>query len=114
MGRPPKKNLPQDFLKLLETISSNITFLRESAGLNQAELAKIAKISATTLNEIEKQSCRDIRLSTIYAIANGLGVKVERILQYTSLKISDQDQVKLLNASETILRIAKKVRKNHP
>lgn len=110
MGRPPKSNLPVEFAELLHQIGANIAFARKEQEISQAELARRAKISVTTLNEIETRQFRDIRLSTLSLIAKALALPVARLLDRSDIELSSRDQVQLLKASEAILRITRKLR----
>lgn len=113
MGRPPKSDLPNDLKKVLTSIGRNIRALREKQDIKQAELARLAQISVATLNEIEVKCQRDIRLSTLTAIAQRLKVSVEHLLIGSDLEadMSSSDKAQLLRASETLLRISKKIQK---
>ena len=109
MGRPPKKDLPPDLAKWLQQIGANVAALRDETGLTLAELSKRSKVSVTTINEIESRRFRDIRMSTIVALANGLGISPMALLRGSDIKLKSSDQNRLLKASEDILRITKKL-----
>jgi len=109
MGRTPKQNLPEELSVLLDAIGANIIALRESASMTQAALARSAKISATTLNEIEARRYRDIRLSTLVSIADALGVNVLYLFPPADNRIGSHDSMTLLKASEDILRVWRKL-----
>lgn len=81
MGRPPKANLPPDLTELLRQIGRNVSALRTRKRFSQTELSRRSKVSLTTINEIETRQFRDIRLSTLSAIARTLGVPVVRVLE---------------------------------
>src|SRR4051812_17919020 len=110
MGRPVKSHLPAELAGLLKQIGANLTDLRAKKGLSQAELARRSKISTTTLNEIESRQFRDVRLSTLSALAHALGVSVIEVLQSSDVEINSKDQARLLKASEAIVRITRKLR----
>lgn len=109
MGRPPKKDLHPDLSKWLQQIGGNLAALREEAEMSQAELSRRSKVSLTTINEIESRRFRDIRMSTIVALARGLGTSPMLLLRSSELKLKSSDQTRLLKASEDILRITKKL-----
>lgn len=111
MGRPPKKNLSPDLKEWLKVIGSNLTEIRESKEMSQAELARKAKVSHTTVNEIETRRFRDIRLSTLTSLARALGVSPMDLLGRSSLQMPRKDTARFLKASEEIERIIRKVRK---
>ena len=79
-------------------------------GISQGAIAASAKISLTTLNEIETRRFRDIRLSTICSIARALSVPIVRLMTESDLKLKQSDQSRLLRASEEILNITRKIR----
>lgn len=110
MGRAPKSNLPKGFQSLLKVIGGNIRSFREQRGLTQAELAKRSNISTTTLNEIETKTHRDIRLATLYGLAETLKTPIVSLFLESDLKdITHKDREKLLQAGRIISRITKKI-----
>lgn len=110
MGRPPKKNLPTDLNNALHQIGLNLLDLREDRGLSQSELARQSGVSLTTINEIETRKFRDIRISTLSSLAATLKVPLIEFFRTSDIRLSDQDQARLLKASEAIWRISKKLR----
>jgi len=110
MGRPPKLNLSHRFSELLHQIGSNVRYYREEQGLTQAELARRAKISNTTLNEIETRQFRDVRLSTLSVLAQALDTTVVHLLSGSDVELASKDQTQLLKASEAILKITRKLK----
>ncbi len=112
MGRPPKEHLDPSLQKMLRVIGANLKQIRTQKGISQVEVAASAKISITTLNEIEKRRYRDVRLSTVCAIAQALSVPVISLLTDSDVKLKSADQTKLLKASEEIINIARKIRGN--
>jgi transcriptional regulator with XRE-family HTH domain len=110
MGRPPKLNLSPRFSELLHQIGSNVRYFREEQGLTQAALARRAKISNTTLNEIETRQFRDVRLSTLAALAQALETPVMHLLGGSDIELPSKDQAQLLKASESIMKITRKLK----
>ena len=110
MGRAPKTNLPYDLALLLKRVGGNIRDRREKIDMTQAELASKSKVSVTTLNEIESRRFRDIRLSTLVAIAKILEVSVPSLLQGSDVKLSSGDRARFLKASEELVRLGLKLR----
>ena len=109
MGRPPKKDLPPELRRWLQNIGANLSALREASDMTQAQLSKRSKVSITTINEIESRRFRDIRMSTLVALSEGLKVPLLQLIKGTDIKLKVNDQTRLLKASEDILRIAKKI-----
>lgn len=109
MGRPFKSNLPKELASALDRIGANLRELREARGLTQAAVAEVSKVSTTTINQLESQRCRDVRLSTMVALAKALGCQVESLFAGTDIQLTTRDHARLLRASEDILRIVKKI-----
>ena len=112
MGRKPKATLSAEFVRLLQQVGGAIAAVRTERGISQAELARRAGVSNTTLNEIETRQFRDVRLSTLSSIAEALSVPVSYLFENSNLDLSLTDQTRLLRASETILQITKKLPKS--
>lgn len=93
-------------------MGANIVFHRESGGISQTELARRSKVSLTTIHEIETKRFRDLRLSTLDSIARALKVPIDQLIRTSELDLNRQEEAQLLKASETILRITEKLRKN--
>lgn len=110
MGRVPKNNLAKRFSDVLQQIGLNIRYHRQEKNLTQAELARRAGISNTTLNEIETRQFRDIRLSTLSALAQALDVPLIHLIRDSDVEISSRDHATLLKATESILRITQRLR----
>lgn len=110
MGRKLKTNLPADLSRLLEQIGGNLRELRQATGMTQAKLAKLSKVSTTTLSDLESKCARDVRLSTLLALARILECDVARLLVGSDVNLSLRDHMRLLKASEDIWKIARKVR----
>lgn len=111
MGRPAKPISSAELAKILDQVGANIRLHREGKEMSQIALAKRAKISLTTLNEIEGRRFRDIRLSTLSALAQALQVPFIKLLERSAVQeLSRTDQLQLLKASESIRRIAKKMK----
>lgn len=109
MGRRPTANLPPELANLIKQIGVNLTELRQARGLTQTDLAKRAKVSITTLNEIESRRFRDIRLSTLTALAVALSVPVPRLFQDSDVKLESKDKARLLKASEDLAKIVRRL-----
>ena len=96
----------------MDTIGANIREARDRLELSQAELARRAKVSPTTVNGIEKARLRDLRLSTLVNIAQVLEMDVARICRASDLDISESDQSRLLKVSDELFRISRRVKKS--
>lgn len=110
MGRPPKSSLPPALQEVLRIIGANIAAARAHRKISQNQLALRTGVSLSTLNEIETRCHRDIRISTLVALAKELDVSLVQLLRKSRIDLSNEDQSTLLKASESILRITKKIR----
>jgi len=64
----------------LSPFAARLQKLRESAGISQQSLATSAKISISSLAQIEQGKRADPRLSTILGLARALGVKPSKLI----------------------------------
>lgn len=111
MSRPVKTNLPPELKSILKIIGTNLRNLREDRGLSQSELSEKSGISLTTVNEIESKQHRDIRISTLTALSNPLKVSVIEFFIDSDLKVSNSDKEQLLQASQLLQKITRKLSK---
>jgi len=111
MSRPTKSELPKELALVLKTLSKNIRSLRKEKDLSQADLAKAAGISVTTLNEFESKGHRDIRVSTLVSVANILNVNVLDLFLNSELPASSTEMEQLLQVSRTLNKIVQKKNK---
>lgn len=59
----------------------NFRTLRENAGLTQKELATAASLDQTTISQIETGKVRDLRYSTLEAIAKALETTIDAVVK---------------------------------
>ena len=97
---------------LLNTLGLNVTSLRQSKGMSQVELARLSKISTTTINEIERHHITDMRLSTIIAIADVLGIPITRLLATSDVDLTRRDRTRILRATQLIMTILNRARRS--
>lgn len=77
-------------------LGNNITRLREERGLNQTELARLAKISQPTLWAIESGKSKKPRWETIVSISEALGVSPVYLSTGTGAEMLLTDDLKEL------------------
>jgi len=65
----------------MSIISKNIRKLRESKGISQDRLSKIADISLNTIAKLELNNTQNPTIETLQKIAKALDVKVEDLLK---------------------------------
>lgn len=74
MGRNIKGIKDRELKILITNLAKNLKKARTEQGLSMQELATAAKISTSTIWELENVKAEDFRMSTITAIANQLGL----------------------------------------
>lgn len=74
MGRNIKGIKDKELKILINNLAKNLKKARTEQGLSMQELATAAKISTSTIWELENVKAEDFRMSTITAIANQLGL----------------------------------------
>jgi len=69
--------------KIAQVLSRNLLGLMEARGINQAELARRAKMAVTSVNRVFNALDNDVspRLETLAGIARGLGVHTSELLK---------------------------------
>jgi transcriptional regulator with XRE-family HTH domain len=65
-----------------QTISRAILREREKSGISQTNLANMAGISRSTLNDIESGLHRDLRVRTFLRICEALNIRPDKLLGY--------------------------------
>ena len=108
MSRPAKSELPKELALVLKILSKNVRSLRKEKDLSQANLAKAAGISVTTLNEFESKGHRDIRVSTLVSIAETLDVSVIDLFLSSEHPTSSSEMEQLLQVSRTLNKLVQK------
>jgi transcriptional regulator with XRE-family HTH domain len=93
----------------LEAIGASLAAARTARGMTQAQLARTSKVSTTTINELETRRCRDVRLSTLVALAESLAIPTTSLLPVVASPVSSKEHAHLIRASEEILSILKRM-----
>lgn len=65
---------------MIKHFCENVKKRRSKLGITQAELSTRSKLAQNTVAEIEQGRIENVRLSTVVAIAQGLGVKPTQLL----------------------------------
>jgi transcriptional regulator with XRE-family HTH domain len=86
MGRLFKGIKSKEMEKIINNLSRNIRHLRDEKKLTTQELASDAKVSISTISEIENARIEDFRMSTIIAIAKVLDASPLSLLENISIK----------------------------
>ena len=70
----------------MQTISDRVRELRRARGLDQRELAARAGVSMQTVSNLETGRLRDLKVSTLSALARSLGVSPAELLSPMSAR----------------------------
>ena len=93
----------------MSTIAKNLQSLRKEAGLSQTKLSKLSGVAASTINEIENLVVKDIRLSTISALAKILEVEPLEVITPSSFDFKNEEKEEFQQALKTLMKISKKM-----
>jgi DNA-binding Xre family transcriptional regulator len=66
-------------MELIDKISKNIEKRRE--GISVDKLSKLADVPISTLNKIRGKEVKDVRVSTLIAIASALNCSINDLIQ---------------------------------
>lgn len=84
MGRNIKGIKDRELKVLIHNLAKNLKKARTEQGLSMQELATAAKISTSTIWELENVKAEDFRMSTVTAIANQLGINPLLLISKTA------------------------------
>ena len=70
-----------NLIRTMSKIGSNIKKLRETAGISQDRLSKLADISSNTVAKLELNESPNPTIETLQKIAKALNVKVDDIIK---------------------------------
>lgn len=65
--------------ELLFRIGQSVRYLRQKEGISQEELAFRANLNLNSISTLER-GLNNVKIKTLYSIANALNVKIEEIL----------------------------------
>ncbi len=89
----PKSNV-KDYDKeaedLLKVIYSNILKLKELHGMSQNKLSNLSSVHISTINEIEQDFIRDMRVTTLVKFAKAFDVKFAALLVNQKIRAADK------------------------
>jgi len=75
----PKPKLRQPSSTIVRILAENVRSLRRERGLSQEQLAEDCDLHRTYVGSVERGE-RNVTLSTLEALAHGLGVSVTELL----------------------------------
>jgi DNA-binding Xre family transcriptional regulator len=93
----PKPAILQEFLNhdyntpavdAIQLIAERVRELRRARGLDQRELARRAGVSMQTVSNLETGRLRDLKVSTLAALAGSLGVSPAELLRRSDARSS--------------------------
>lgn len=70
----------------MQTVSDRVRELRRARGLDQRELGKRAGVSMQTVSNLETGRLRDLKVSTLSALAQTLGVSPAELLSPATVR----------------------------
>lgn len=76
-------------IRPMETIGDRVRRIREKRGLSQTKLAKSAGITKEGVSAIERSTTKNPRPSTLYALADALGVPDRWLVAGGTLEVSE-------------------------
>lgn len=95
----------RNFNKTLNSIGGNIEMLRREASLSVRELARDSGVGLATLSDIKNAKASDLKLSTLFKLAESLNVNLEFLLLGSELKIKSKE----LDEFEDALKVLNKI-----
>lgn len=110
MPRQKKSYGDGELSVILKLISRKLKIFREELGISQNELSRRSRVALSTINEIENEVVRDLRLSTITCLARHLKRKPIEFITDSDLKLSDPDLSDLKRTAYLLNRILHKIR----
>jgi transcriptional regulator with XRE-family HTH domain len=99
------------FNKTLNSIGSNIEQLRREANLSVRELAKDSGVGLATLSDIKNSKASDLKLSTLFKLAECLNVNLEFLLMESDFKTNSKELEEFESAIKILNRILMKQKK---
>ncbi len=100
-----------ELTQVLERIRGEISSFRETEGISQAEFARRAGVSKTTVNDLENGVATDLQLSTMLMLSKVMGKAPTELIRESDLKMQNGDRKLLLNGLEELERIVDQLRK---
>jgi transcriptional regulator with XRE-family HTH domain len=95
----------QNFSKTLSSIGGNIELLRKEANLSIRDLAKDSGVGLATISDIKNAKAADLRLSTLFKLADSLNVNLEYLFKESELKIKPKELEDFEKAVKTLNKI---------
>ena len=95
----------KELTELLRNVAFQLRQFRENEGLSQNELARRAKVSKTTVNDLENGVATDIQFSTLCQLARVLKKHPGELIVGSDLELSDNERKEYLRAYENFQQV---------
>ena len=106
MAKAETKNYPPEIVELYRHIAKNVRALRKERELSQRQLAQAVGMNQSTINELENDVIRDMRLTTIGKLAKALDVKILDLIAPSGLDLTATQKKDFRNALAVLRRIS--------
>ena len=94
-----------ELTQCLRTLAAEIHSFREREGLSQADFAKRAKVSKTTVNDLENEVATDLQLSTFLLLCHELDKSPVSFLVASDVKAEPTDLRAFMRAVEALTKV---------
>jgi len=105
MAKAETKNYPPEIVELYRHIAHNVRALRKERELSQRQLAQVVGMNQSTINELENDVIRDMRLTTVGKLARALGVEIADLLVPTGFNATAKGKREFKQALQTLQKI---------
>jgi transcriptional regulator with XRE-family HTH domain len=108
MARVRKQYRSNELSRYLDNVRKKLRLFSEENRLSQRAVAGKAGITLSTVNEIWTGAARDVRLSTLVALASALDRDVLQLMAGSDLSLTDPDKQDLETVWQRINRLYQK------
>jgi transcriptional regulator with XRE-family HTH domain len=105
MAKAETKNYPAEIVELYRHIAKNVRALRKEKELSQRQLALAVGMNQSTINELETDVIRDMRLSTVGKLAKALEVEISDLLVPKGFNVSAKGKKEFKEALQVLKKI---------
>ncbi len=105
MAKAPTKEYPTEIVALYRHLARNVRALRKERELSQRQLAQVVGMNQSTINELENDVVRDMRLTTVGKLARALGVGIVDLLAPKGFSVSVEQKKEFKRALDSLKKI---------
>lgn len=105
MAKAETKNYPPEVIDLYRHIARNVRTLRKERELSQRKLAQAVGMNQSTINELENDIVRDMRLTTVGKLARALGVEISDLLVPKGFDATGRQKREFKDALRTLQKV---------